>query len=148
MLSEKLLMLRKKRGLSQEQLAEQLQVSRQAISKWETGSSVPESDKLLAISEYFGVTLDYLMKEEADPGSMPEEPTQPESRKEVILGVAVCIAGVFGLISWGLIFLLHPPMANQIQESSAIRIDGNGIFLLICVGIIAIGAGFLFKGRK
>ena len=62
-LSEKLYELRKKDGLSQEQLAEQLGVSRQAISKWESGKAVPESDTLISISKYFDVTLDYLMKE-------------------------------------------------------------------------------------
>lgn len=50
LLSEKLYKLRKNRGLSQEQLAEQLNVSRQAISKWEQGTAVPESEKLIAIS--------------------------------------------------------------------------------------------------
>lgn len=61
-LPEKLYTLRKKSGLSQEQLAEALNVSRQAISKWEGGSATPESDKLLALSNYFGVSLDYLLK--------------------------------------------------------------------------------------
>ena len=64
-LSEKLYTLRKKSGLSQEQLAERLSVSRQAISKWESGQSVPESDKLIVISNYFKVSLDYLLKEES-----------------------------------------------------------------------------------
>ena len=64
-LSEKLYSLRKKSGLSQEQLAEQLGVSRQAISKWESGQSVPESDKLITISNYFNVSLDYLMKQDS-----------------------------------------------------------------------------------
>ena len=63
-LSEKLYELRKKRALSQEQLAEQLGVSRQAISKWEYGKAVPETDTLISISKYFDVSLDYLMKEE------------------------------------------------------------------------------------
>ena len=63
-LSDKLYMLRKKSGLSQEQLEEQLIVSRQAISKWESGQSVPESEKLIAISNYFDVSLDYLLKDE------------------------------------------------------------------------------------
>ena len=64
-LPEKLYTLRKKSGLSQEQLAEALNVSRQAISKWEGGSAMPESDKLLALSNYFGVSLDYLLKDGA-----------------------------------------------------------------------------------
>ena len=62
-LSEKLYALRKKSGLSQEQLAERLNVSRQAISKWESGVSIPETEKLIAISAYFKVSLDYLVKE-------------------------------------------------------------------------------------
>ena len=69
-LPEKLYALRKKSGLSQEQLAEALNVSRQAISKWESGSAMPESDKLLALSNYFGVSLDYLLKDGA-PNARP-----------------------------------------------------------------------------
>ena len=70
-LSEKLYTLRRKSGLSQEQLAEQLNVSRQAISKWESGTSNPESDKLIAISQYFNVSLDYLVKEDDDQSKEP-----------------------------------------------------------------------------
>jgi len=60
---EKLQDLRKGRGFSQEELAERLSVSRQAISKWESGSAYPEIEKLVQLSEIFGVTLDSLMKE-------------------------------------------------------------------------------------
>lgn len=77
-LPEKLYTLRKKSGLSQEQLAEALNVSRQAISKWEGGSAMPESDKLLALSNYFGVSLDYLLKDGA-PNAAPAE-AQEEHR--------------------------------------------------------------------
>lgn len=62
-LGEKLQFLRKSRGLSQEQLAEVLEVSRQAVSKWECGDSAPDLDKLRAICTYFGVTTDYLIWE-------------------------------------------------------------------------------------
>ena len=61
--SEKLQKLRKEKGMSQENLAEALDVSRQAISKWESGQSYPETEKLLTLSQMFGVTLDSLMKE-------------------------------------------------------------------------------------
>ena len=60
MLSETIYRLRRRAGLSQEQLAETIGVSRQAISKWESGTSTPELDKLLALSECFHVTLDEL----------------------------------------------------------------------------------------
>ncbi|KPI53005.1 DNA-binding protein [Clostridioides difficile] len=61
-ISEKILKLRKANNLSQENLAEQLNVSRQSISKWETGQSIPETEKLITLSEIFDVTIDYLLK--------------------------------------------------------------------------------------
>ena len=63
--SEKLYILRSRSNLSQAALAEGLDVSRQTISKWELGSSYPEIDKLVAISDFFHVTTDYLLKEDA-----------------------------------------------------------------------------------
>lgn len=60
--SEKLLNLRTERGYSQEYLAEQLGVSRQSISKWELGTTLPEIDKLISISDFFDVSIDYLLK--------------------------------------------------------------------------------------
>ena len=62
-LSEKIAGERKKLGWSQEELAERLGVSRQAVSKWESGQSVPDLTKILKLSEVFGVTTDYLLKE-------------------------------------------------------------------------------------
>ena len=60
--SEKIIALRKGRELTQEQLAEQLNVSRQSISKWESGQVIPEVEKIVALSKAFNVTLDYLLK--------------------------------------------------------------------------------------
>lgn len=61
-LSEKILTLRKSRNLTQEQLADQLGVSRQSVSKWESGQAAPELDKIVALSSFFEVTADYLLK--------------------------------------------------------------------------------------
>ncbi|MCL2854778.1 MAG: helix-turn-helix domain-containing protein [Defluviitaleaceae bacterium] len=61
-LGEKIQILRKQKNLSQEQLAEQLGVSRQSISKWETDESVPDLPNMVALSEIFNVTTDYLLK--------------------------------------------------------------------------------------
>ena len=66
MLSEKIINLRKSRGWSQEELAERLDVSRQSVSKWESGVSNPELDKIVAMSTLFGVSTDYLLKEVSD----------------------------------------------------------------------------------
>lgn len=62
-LGEKILKLRTEQGLSQEAFGERLGVSRQSVSKWETDQSVPELDKIVAVSEIFGVSTDYLLKE-------------------------------------------------------------------------------------
>ena len=59
-LSEKLYTLRKKSGLSQEQLAEKLLVSRQAVSRWENGEVLPDAPNLLQLSKLFGVSIDVL----------------------------------------------------------------------------------------
>ncbi|MCL2694450.1 MAG: helix-turn-helix domain-containing protein [Oscillospiraceae bacterium] len=61
--NEKLQQLRKEKGMSQEGLAELLDVSRQTVSKWESGQSYPETEKMIALSEIFGVTLDSLIKD-------------------------------------------------------------------------------------
>lgn len=76
-LSQKIYQCRRQAGLSQEALAERLGVSRQAVSKWETGESVPEPAKLLALAKAFGVTTDYLLDD-----SLPEEPAGPEAPEE------------------------------------------------------------------
>ena len=65
--ADKLIRLRKKAGLSQEDLAEKLQVSRQAVSKWESAQTLPELEKLLQLSALFGVSTDYLLKDEMGP---------------------------------------------------------------------------------
>ena len=61
--NEKLLSIRKKKGLSQEQLGMELQVSRQTISKWEAGQSYPDFQRLVMLSDYFDMTLDELVKD-------------------------------------------------------------------------------------
>lgn len=62
-LSEKIMDLRKRSGWSQEELAEKLGISRQSVSKWETGESVPDIDKIIRMSELWDVSTDYLLKE-------------------------------------------------------------------------------------
>lgn len=64
MLSDKLQALRKSKGFTQEKLAEQLQVSRQAVAKWESGMAYPDILNLVQISELFHVTIDYLVKDQ------------------------------------------------------------------------------------
>ncbi len=65
-LSNKIMKLRKSMALSQEELAEKLGVSRQAVSKWESGQSLPDIDKIILMSEFFGVSTDFLLKDGAE----------------------------------------------------------------------------------
>ena len=74
-LGEKIAAQRRKLGLSQEELASRLNVTRQAVSKWETGASVPELETLVALARIFGVTTDYLLSMEETPESQPQQTT-------------------------------------------------------------------------
>ena len=94
MLSETIYRLRRRAGLSQEQLAETIGVSRQAISKWESGTSTPELDKLLALSECFHVTLDELTGGtpcEADTGSVRRTKTDGFRQTTQKVGIGLCV---------------------------------------------------------
>ena len=77
-LSEKIMDLRKKSGWSQEELADRLGISRQSVSKWETGESVPDIDKILRMSELWNVSTDYLLKEDE---AQKEDPVTPQSEE-------------------------------------------------------------------
>lgn len=76
-LADKIIQLRKKNGWSQEYLGEQLNVSRQSVSKWESGVSIPDLEKILKMSELFGVSTDYLLKEEME-DALPSKTKAPE----------------------------------------------------------------------
>lgn len=90
-LEEKLTHLRKREGLTQQKLADALNVSRQAISKWEVGTAVPSTDNLIHLGRLFGVAVDVLVNEQLDldgkpdaeapeeaPAEVPEGPAEPE----------------------------------------------------------------------
>ena len=84
-LADKLIELRKKNGWSQEELAEQLGVSRQAVSKWESGASIPDLDKIIRLSGIFGVSTDYLLKDEIERSESQYD--EPETDAERIVTV-------------------------------------------------------------
>lgn len=70
-LSEKIMLLRKKQGWSQEELANRLNISRQSISKWESGQSQPDIDKIILLSQLFQVTTDYLLLDQENEEHRP-----------------------------------------------------------------------------
>lgn len=79
-LADKIIRLRKKNGWSQEDLAEKMQVSRQAVSKWEGAQTIPDLEKILMLGKLFGVTTDYLLKDELEDEEFTGEDSLPTKR--------------------------------------------------------------------
>lgn len=149
MLQETIYTLRKKSGLSQEQLAEALEVSRQSVSKWESGLSVPDMEKILAMSKFFGVTTDYLLLGQGDSSPAAPPPAPPTSGFATLtIGVVLCVAGVLGLLVCGLLMLFAPAATEQLNYASAININGSGIVLILCMGLLIFGAWVVFSVLK
>uniref|UniRef100_UPI0035A147C7 helix-turn-helix domain-containing protein n=1 Tax=Prevotella heparinolytica TaxID=28113 RepID=UPI0035A147C7 len=72
--ADKIIMLRKKHNMSQEQLAEKLDVSRQSISKWEGAQSIPDTNKIIQLAQIFGVSIDYLLRDDIEEKDYIAEP--------------------------------------------------------------------------
>lgn len=87
-LADKITALRKKAGWSQEELAEQLGVTRQSVSKWEGAQSVPDMDKVVQMSRLFGVTTDFLLKDEL---SEEEDYTRENKAKSPVFGAVMLV---------------------------------------------------------
>ncbi|MBR4078777.1 MAG: helix-turn-helix domain-containing protein [Christensenellaceae bacterium] len=155
-LSEKIIKLRKQQGWSQEELAERMNISRQSVSKWESGASVPDLDKILAMSSLFGVTTDYLLKEdEYESVSTPKEPpirviAQHEANEfisrtrfhavKIALGVSLAICSPILLI-----------ILAGISEAYGILVESAavGIGVAVLLGMVAVSVGlFIFSGMQ
>ena len=82
-LADKIIYHRKKLSLTQEELAESLNVSRQSVSKWEGAQSIPDMNKIILLSNIFGVSIDYLMRDELDTPEYLDThpPTRPKKDK-------------------------------------------------------------------
>jgi len=114
-LGEKLQNLRREKGISQDRLAELLDVSRQAVSKWERDEAIPETDKVIKLSEVFSVSIDYLLKDTIQPRAETQNPAEAQKPSEprdffsqlvhlfktrgYILGYLLIVWGVFDLIN-------------------------------------------------
>lgn len=158
-LADKIIRLRKRNGWSQEELAEKLQVSRQAVSKWEGAQTVPDLGKILMLSRLFGVTTDYLLKDEIEDEELTEE-NDNRSLKRITLaqandflawrktasvriatGTFLCIAAVIPLLILG---AATEVPACHISENVAASV---GLTILLVLVAIAVGV-FIFCGFK
>lgn len=111
-INEKIYTLRKRFGWSQDELADKLSVSRQSVSKWETGDSVPEIAKLLALAKIFSVTTDYLLDDSKEEYIPPQAAKSIDTADKVmskaeslfqnygwILGVVLLLLGLWRIVS-------------------------------------------------
>ena len=153
--SEKISALRKQKGWSQEELAEKLMVTRQAVSKWESAQSMPDLDKLVQLSEALDVSTDYLLKDEqaqsapvpatAEQTVKPRHVTQEEARRylqlqtaaipKTTLGVALCV--------WSPIALIGLPVLRSTLNWGFPEEICSGIGLCVLLVMVAAGVALL-----
>ena len=150
--ADKLIDLRKKNGWSQEELAEKLNVSRQAVSKWEGAQSVPDMGRIIQLSELFGVSTDYLLKDnigQAEPSQeiAPDSPIRTvgmeeanaflkikeDNSRRVALGVMLCILSPVALI------LLGGAQSFGLLKWSENAAGGVGLLILMLFIVPAVG---------
>lgn len=121
-LGERIQSLRKSRGISQEELADRMGVSRQAVSKWESGQNIPDLEKIILLSDYFETTTDYLLK-----GIIPAK-DEEKKWNAILFSTAGTILNAAGLLTAVFIW-----MERQISSSAgiglAIMLIGTGIYL-------------------
>ncbi|MDY4193160.1 MAG: helix-turn-helix transcriptional regulator [Bariatricus sp.] len=164
-LAEKIMEMRKKNGWSQEELAYQLGVSRQSVSKWESGASIPDLERILKLSEIFGVSTDYLLKEEielapeivsvqAEPVeegavlrrvSMEEAAEFMEARigsaKQMALAVMTCVLSPVPLLALGV-------LAEETKISISENLAGGAGLIILLLMVAAATAFFVLHGMK
>ena len=128
-LSDRIQYLRKARGISQEGLADQIGVSRQAVSKWESEQSMPDLDKIISMSDYFAVTTDYLLKG-IEPVVQKEEEQSIKHRR---IASNICYQLSLGFVGLGIIL-------------SIILADFIKVSVLLTPVLIVQGVGLLVWG--
>ena len=155
-LADKIISLRKKAGWSQEELAEKLGVTRQSVSKWEGAQSVPDMDKVVTMSRLFGVTTDYLLKDELEeetPCAAEDEDTplrrvsmeqasaylalRKAAAPKIAVATALCVLSPVTLI-----------LLSGMSEVSRFGISENaaaGIGLCVLLGLVAVAVSIFLR---
>lgn len=169
-MAEKLIALRKSRGWSQEDLAERLDVSRQSVSKWESGASLPDLDRVLNLSRLFGVSTDYLLRDELEREPEPVaavavEPVAPvepvedgrpveAEEAEAYLSLVEQISPRFGnavatcvLSPVPLLFLAGLAAARRVPVLSENAAGGIGVAVLLVLVALAVKT-FISEGLR
>ena len=144
-LGEKIAALRARAQLSQGDLAEKLNVSRQSVSKWETDASIPELDKLIQLSEMFAITIDQLVKCDSLPENNepetpePEPPKQPETeplKKPEVKPQASAKSGTQRIVGFILLGLGGLAVILGLTVGSLIGFSRRGVILGVYLALI------------
>lgn len=165
-LGEKIMTQRKLRGWSQEDLSNQLDVSRQSVSKWESGASTPDLDKIIRMSQLFGVTTDYLLTQQTPPAEEAAQDGQPryiakeqallylDKTRHYALRTALAVAALI-LSPTPLIFMaglseyvpgaLSEDMAGGLGVTILLAVVAAAVAVLIRIGMDLNGYEFLEK---
>lgn len=161
-LGERLLRLRTKSGLSQDSLADILGVSRQAVSKWERDEASPDVDNLMKISDYFGVTVDYLLRgpDPSQDGSQTPGGSQTDSQehqpdtfdklgtliktKWYYIGYLLIAWGVFNLVQFVIVLLFTViPISGTFGLSNIFQLFLSFPMLIFLYSGLKIAVGIL-----
>lgn len=158
-LADKIIIHRKKNGWSQEELAEKVNVSRQSVSKWEGAQSIPDLEKIIALSKAFGVTTDYLLKDELEEEEFTKDDPTPakvrrvsleeanrylslrnEAAPRIALAVFLCIISPIALIllsgiSESKIFPLNEDLAGGLGVVMLLMIVAAAVVIFIAQGM-------------
>lgn len=154
-LADKIVSLRKQKGWSQEELAGKLDVSRQSVSKWESAQSVPDISKIIAMSHLFGVTTDYLLKDDAEEmktdGTLRRIVTMEEARRfldlrraasgKIAAATFLCILSPVALLTMLALTEEDIPI-SFVNESAAGGIGTAVLLLLVALAcVLFLGSG-------
>lgn len=140
-LGERLTNLRKKKQLSQEEVAEKLGVTRQTISKWETDQSLPDFDKIVPISELYNISTNYLLTGEDDIKETVNKVEENDNKRKKTLGIIFGILLYFVAIAWIMVSVAALNLNSVISSA---------IFLLICgvATCIIVYVCIMYKTKK
>lgn len=152
-LGEKLQKLRRQQGWTQEELAARLNISRQAISKWESDSSIPDTENVIQISKLFQVSTDYLLLDEREHDESASNASQKESafsKKEtrimcMVIGSILSSASAIGLLIMGIkssvsYWAIYGAAADPVKTGLAAFLQIhhlNWLFTLCIIGVFA-----------
>ena len=123
-IADRIQYLRKQKGLSQEELADKIGVSRQAVSKWESEQSTPDLDNIIVMSDLFEVTTDYILK-----GIEPVSTTSKKTIKALYLGVVLVFATIAGIWSF---------TANRFNYDEC-------LFIILAGGAVGLGLALIIQ---